>query len=94
MGLVGKDIRERDVAIGVVMTFGLGLGLLFLSLYSGFARSVYGILFGNILGISRQAVVLTAAASGAILAVMAFLYRPAALQHVRSRLPPRPAACP
>jgi zinc/manganese transport system permease protein len=76
VGLVGKDIRERDVAIGVVMTFGLGLGLLFLSLYSGFAGRVYGILFGNILGISTKAVVMTAAASGAILAVMAFLYRP------------------
>ena len=35
VGLIGKDIRERDVSIGVVMTFALGLGLLFLALYSG-----------------------------------------------------------
>ena len=76
VGLIGKDIRERDIAIGVVMTFGLGLGLLFLALYSGFAARVYGILFGNILGISREAVVVTAAASGAILAVIVLLYRP------------------
>jgi zinc/manganese transport system permease protein len=73
---VGKDIRDRDVSIGVVMTFALGLGLLFLALYSGYAARVYGILFGNILGISAQAVRVTAVASGLILAVIVFLYRP------------------
>jgi zinc/manganese transport system permease protein len=76
VGFVGEDLRSRDVSIGVVMTFALGLGLLFLSLYSGYAQRVYGILFGNVLGISAQAVVLTAAASGAILVVIVFLYRP------------------
>lgn len=76
MGILGKDIRERDVSIGVVMTFALGLGLLFLSLYSGYAQRVYGILFGNILGISARAVVATGAAGVLILAVLAFLYRP------------------
>src|SRR5208283_4095199 len=54
----------------------LGLGLLFLALYSGYAARVYGILFGNILGISAQAVRMTAVASGRILAMVVFLYRP------------------
>ncbi len=76
VGILGKDIRERDVSIGVVMTSALGLGLLFLSLYSGYAQRVYGILFGNILGISARAVVVTAAASVVILALIVFLYRP------------------
>lgn len=76
VGFIGEDMRDRDVSIGVVMTFALGLGLLFLALYSGYAQRVYGILFGNILGISAQAVVLTAVASGLILAVIVFLYRP------------------
>jgi len=49
---------------------------LFLSLYSGYAQRVYGILFGNILGISARAVVATGAAGVLILAVLAFLYRP------------------
>ena len=31
VGFVGEDLRERDVSIGVVMTFALGLGLLFLA---------------------------------------------------------------
>ncbi|MGA2477965.1 MAG: metal ABC transporter permease [Spirochaetia bacterium] len=76
VGFVGKDIRARDVSIGVVMTFALGLGLLFLALYSGYAARVYGILFGNVLGISAEAVRVTGVASGLILAVIVFLYRP------------------
>jgi zinc/manganese transport system permease protein len=76
VGFIGRDIRDRDVSISVVMTFALGTGLLFLALYSGYAARVYGILFGNILGISAEAVLVTAVASGSILAVIAFLYRP------------------
>jgi zinc/manganese transport system permease protein len=76
IGLMGKDIRERDISIGVVMTFSLGLGLLFLALYSGYASRVYGILFGNILGISAQAVVVTGVSSAVILAVIVLMYRP------------------
>ena len=76
VGAAGSDIRERDVSTGVVMTFALGLGLLFLSLYSGYAARVYGILFGNILGISSQAVIVTAVASAVILVLIVTLYRP------------------
>src|SRR5438309_2487476 len=36
IGLLGKEIRERDIAIGVIMTLGLGLGILFLTLYHGY----------------------------------------------------------
>jgi zinc/manganese transport system permease protein len=76
VGLAGSDIRERDISTGVVMTFALGLGLLFLSLYSGYAARVYGILFGNILGISMQAVIVSAVASAVILVVLVVVYRP------------------
>jgi zinc/manganese transport system permease protein len=76
IGLLGKEIRERDIAIGVVMTFTLGLGLLFLALYSGFAERAYSILFGTILGISQTDVLVTAIFS--VLAVVALLtlFRP------------------
>ncbi len=76
MALLGRDLRERDIAIGVVMTFALGLGFLFLALYSGFAQRVYGILFGSILGITANAARLTVLAALVTLAALAFLYRP------------------
>src|SRR5579872_3314303 len=59
MGALGKRIRGRDVAIGIVLAWTLGLGVLFLSLYTGYATEAYALLFGEILGISQQDVVVT-----------------------------------
>ena len=73
---LGREIRERDVAIGVIMTFALGLGVLFLSLYHGYAEQAYSILFGTIVGISRSDVWVTAGLSLGVLAVLALVGRP------------------
>ena len=73
---LGREIRERDVAIGVIMTFALGLGILFLSLYHGYAEQAYSILFGTIVGISRGDVWVTAGLSLGVLAVLAWAGRP------------------
>src|SRR5579863_5167335 len=59
IGVLGKEISERDTAIGIIMTLGLGAGILFLSLYQGYAEQVYSILFGTILGISQTDVLIT-----------------------------------
>jgi zinc/manganese transport system permease protein len=76
IALLGKEVRERDISIGILMTFALGLGLLFLSLYSGYAQRVYSILFGTILGISQEDVLLTALMSLFVLIVLFVLFRP------------------
>lgn len=76
IGLLGREINERDTSIGLIMTFALGLGLLFLSLYSGYAERVYAILFGQIIGISQQDVLITFSVSLGILVVLLFLFRP------------------
>lgn len=76
ISILGKRIRERDVAVGVVMTFALGLGILFLSLYHGFAESAYSILFGSILGISQSDVIVTALFSLIIISGLGYLARP------------------
>jgi zinc/manganese transport system permease protein len=76
IGLLGKEIRERDVSIGVIITFALGLGILFLSLYHGYAEQAYSILFGTILGISRMDVAITAGFSLVLLGIVAVLFRP------------------
>lgn len=76
IGLLGREINERDTSIGVIMTFALGLGLLFLSLYSGYAERVYSILFGQIIGISQQDVLIMAVASLGVLLGLVLLFRP------------------
>lgn len=76
IGLLGKEVNERDTSIGVIMTFALGLGLLFLSLYSGYAERAYSILFGQIIGISIQDVLITMIASLLTLLLLLLLFRP------------------
>jgi zinc/manganese transport system permease protein len=73
---LSRRATNRDTQVGIVLAFGLGLGLLFISLYSGYATEAYSILFGEILGISESNVLLTLVASVAILATVAVVYRP------------------
>lgn len=76
MGALGRRLHGRDVAIGIVLAWALGLGVLFLSLYSGYATEAYALLFGEILGISATDVTTTIGAGAVTLLALAILYRP------------------
>jgi zinc/manganese transport system permease protein len=76
ISLLSRESRERDLAIGIILTFALGLGILFLSLYSGFAERVYAVLFGDLLGISSTDVLVTALFGAITLVVIGVLFRP------------------
>ena len=73
---LGRRAAQRDVQIGTVLAFMLGLGVLFISLYTGYATEAYSILFGEILGISFSDVLLTLVAGVIILVLVAAVYRP------------------
>jgi zinc/manganese transport system permease protein len=75
MAVLGRRAATRDIEIGTVLAFMLGLGLLFLSLYKGFATEAYSILFGEVLGISDSGVLFTLETSVIVLAVMLLIYR-------------------
>ena len=76
IALLGKKAGERDITIGVIMTFALGLGLMFLSLYSGYAERVYSILFGTILGISQSDALSNIIWSVLVFVALLLLFRP------------------
>ncbi len=76
MALLGNRASTRDIEIGTVLAFALGLGLLFISFYQGYATEAYSILFGEVLGISASGVVFTFWAALAVLAVVVVIYRP------------------
>ncbi len=76
MSIGGRELRERDVSIGVVKSFAMGLGLMFLALYGGYAERVYSILFGTVLGISRNDVILIGLMCLASVCLVLFMFRP------------------
>ena len=58
------------------MAFGLGLGVLFITLYKGYATQAFAILFGTITGVSRADVALLIAIGLVTLGALAAIYRP------------------
>lgn len=81
MGSLGGRARGRDVAIGTVFAWVLGVGVLFLSLYSS-GRSGSGgvlgvsVLFGSLLSLQPGAAVTTAGAGLLVSAALVALCRP------------------
>lgn len=67
---------QQDSAIGVVMSFGLGLSVLFLHLYPGNSNMAMTLLTGQIVGVSSASVWLLAATTVIIVAAVGFLWRP------------------
>lgn len=75
MASLGRRSSNRDTQVGTVLAFMLGLGVLFISLYKGYATEAYSLLFGEILGISSGDVLATLIAGLLTLLVMALFYR-------------------
>ena len=76
LGLLSLRGRERDSAIGAVLAFGLGVGVLFLSLYHGYATQATNLLFGSIVGVSDRQLLTLAIVGTIVLLGVAALYRP------------------
>ena len=76
IGALGNRLRSRDVTIGIVLAWTLGLGVLFISLYTGYAQEAYALLFGEILGISVQEVLITGLVAAIALLMLMAMYRP------------------
>ena len=79
MGTLGERIRGRDIEIGMVLSFALGLGVLFLSIYSQHGSNAtvgVGILFGSILSVTRTDVLVSLITGLVTLLVLALIFRP------------------
>ncbi len=76
LGALSLRGRERDSAIGAVLAFGLGIGVLFLSLYQGYATAATNLLFGSIVGVDDTQLRNVAIVGAIVLAALAVAYRP------------------
>jgi ABC-type Mn2+/Zn2+ transport system permease subunit len=71
----GGVIRE-DTAIGILFAAALSLGVALISSIRTFAVDLTHILFGNILGVSPEDLLLVGLLSGLVLVILLALYRP------------------
>jgi zinc/manganese transport system permease protein len=79
IGALGERVRGRDIEIGMVLSFALGLGVLFLSIYiqnGANANAGVSVLFGSILTVTRRDVIITLITGSVTLLILAFLFRP------------------
>ncbi|GAB25884.1 MAG TPA: metal ABC transporter permease [Gordonia polyisoprenivorans] len=74
-GFMGNRARERDSVIGVVMAFGLGLGVLFLALY-GRIGAGFALLTGQVVSVGVHGMTAIAITTAVVLVVLAVIYRP------------------
>lgn len=83
LGLVPMNrSSQQSAVIGIVQSFALACGLLFVSLYKGFLSGLNSLLFGTIVGVTdRQVLILLIAGAIALVAVAA-LGRPLLLTSI------------
>ena len=76
IGLLGPRARERNSVIGVLMPFGLGLGILCLALYRGRAANRFGLLTGQVVAVDGPQVLVLALVAAVVLVVLLLIWRP------------------
>jgi zinc/manganese transport system permease protein len=76
IGVLGARAKDRNSIIAVLMPFGLGVGILALSLYEGRASNKFGLLTGQIIAVDQPALVWLAGISVFVILVLALIWRP------------------
>ncbi|MBX9719598.1 MAG: metal ABC transporter permease [Microbacteriaceae bacterium] len=78
IGVLGAKARDRNSIIGVLMPFGLGLGILFLALYPGRSGNKFGLLTGQIISVDLPQLGLLIGISIVVLVALLIVWRPLA----------------
>ncbi|MGO2431451.1 metal ABC transporter permease [Glutamicibacter arilaitensis] len=76
LGFLGTRARDRNSITGVLMPFGLGLGILFLSLYEGRSANKFGLLTGQIVAVDDVQLNGMLALSAVVVIALLLVWRP------------------
>ncbi len=86
IGILGKQIAAREIATGTILAFATGLGVLFSSLASESANTVTNVLFGNLLAISQDQILVFLGFTVALALGLAVIARPLAFASIDPRV--------
>ena len=76
IGMMGVKKSESNSVIGALMPFGLGLGILFLSLYQGRSANKFSLLTGQIVSVDGDQLNAMIAGAIVIIAILTLVWRP------------------
>jgi len=76
LGVLGTRAKDRNSITGVLMPFGLGLGILFLSLYEGRSANKFGLLTGQIVAVDDVQLAGMLLLSAGVILALVVLWRP------------------
>ncbi|WP_237187955.1 metal ABC transporter permease [Rothia nasimurium] len=76
IAFMGTKAHDNDSVIGALMPFGLGLGILFLSLYSGRAANKFSLLTGQIVSVDSAQVTTMLLGGLIIIGALTLMWRP------------------
>ena len=69
-------MKQQDSAVGVVMSFGLGLAVLFIHLYPGRSSTAFSLLTGQIVGVSSASLWILVAVTVVVVGAVIIFWRP------------------
>jgi zinc/manganese transport system permease protein len=82
IGILGSKAKERNSIIAVIMPFGLGLGILFLSLYTGRSANKFGLLTGQIVSVDNPQLAMLIVISVIVILGLLLVWRPLSFSSV------------
>lgn len=86
IGALGRRAADREVATGTVLAMATGLGLLFNSLATRNSSTITNVLFGNLLAITHQQILIFTALLAVVAAIIAVTYRPLLFTSVNAQV--------
>lgn len=69
-------MKQQDSAVGAVMSFGLGLSVLFIHLYPGRSSTAFSLLTGQIVGVSSASLWILVAVTVIVVGAIVIFWRP------------------
>lgn len=76
IALLGDKARDRNSIVAVLMPFGLGIGIMALSLYPGRAANKFGLLTGQIVAVDDPKLTTMVITAAIVVAALVVLWRP------------------
>jgi zinc/manganese transport system permease protein len=76
IAFLGSRAKDRNSIVAVLMPFGLGLGIMALSLYPGRAANKFGLLTGQIVAVDDPKLISMAAIAAIVAIAMLIIWRP------------------